>query len=449
MMEYVVSILTIGFFFVLFPMLLGLVLQSNHKQEPDYIYANGTVVELTLFLIVFSVAGYFDLSLHRLSGVYFYCALAVAAIALILVLKNRQKCLIKRTTMMSYALLMIGVVVFVILRKDTSSDNVMELALYYSQQDAYSEYFIAYYQVLAEICGIHVTMLCKWIIPFIVIFVLTALYREIFGKKIGICLLAFICLCFEMLPGYRLLWEAPWTAEAWIYYVIFPMFFVLVSAEQFDPAQKVSWIAVLMLGIVCALQGYGDILILCLIASALAIFIKKWLAKCSIEKIISKKRVIIGATVLFVIVSVCTGGCIITESEYAIPDNRFKMDKQVMEIRMMVEPLEEVKMIAPPEVMAQINDGDLKVTPFFLREPEKEDESVQRQQEQMKKDLKDNNYVPEKLIQHALKNGCNLVVAKASWELQEELFYEYGFKMIGETADYKVYQYLGESLWEQ
>ena len=48
-------------------------------------------------------------------------------------------------------------------------------------------------------------------------------------------------------------------------------------------------------------------------------------------------------------------------STFSIPDNRFKMDKEIMDVREMVESIPEVIMLAPTEVALQIQDCDEKV----------------------------------------------------------------------------------------
>ena len=140
--------------------------------------------------------------------------------------------------------------------------------------------------------------------------------------------------------------------------------------------------------------------------------------------------------------SVLLGGCIITDSAYGMPDNRYKINGEIMQIRMMAEPMEQPKMLAPPEVAAQIRDGDLKVSLVFG--PDAADyrgnDGILIRQKEIADDLMLNGYDVMKLIQHGTVEGCNLIVAYKAGDEQEEIFNQFGFFKLGETASYTVYE---------
>lgn len=115
-------------------------------------------------------------------------------------------------------------------------------------------------------------------------------------------------------------------------------------------------------------------------------------------------------------------GCILFNSTYAFPDNRFKMDKEIMDVREMLEDIPEVKMLAPFEVSVQIQDCDAKVK-LVCDNPS---------------ELCDMQSIDGMLNRYPDAN----IVVLPSTDADESLLYSLEYLKIGSTENYEVYKFV-------
>lgn len=473
------SLLITAYLLFLFPVLLGTLFMAGKEKEIGTAYLNGMVVSLGLFLAEAYVADYFALPLGRLANAYTVTVgiASVAALAVLAISGSRLKAV--KLYRFHYMAVLIITLLFVGLRLDTSGDDVLETALTavksgrmaafspYTGLELVTEepggYLPAFYAVLSKISGLHATMIGKLLMPFAVVLMGITAYRlllfRILGKDTkrswyGLWLILFLWLflCFPEIPGYLVLWEAPWTPECLVFICFLPLLIYLLSRRRWNGYFSFL-LAFLVIDI--ALTASGDmreraenalpflmvlLFVFALLRKRILWLFRHFISLCY-KKNVKNYGIPIGLAAL-ALVSVVLGGCIITESAYGMPDNRYKINAEVMQIRMMAEPVAQPKMLAPPEVAAQIRDGDLRVS--LVLGPNASDyagnDGMLIRQKEIADDLKVNGYDAMKLIQHGVTEGCNLIVAYKGGEEQEELFQQFGFSKLGETASYTVYE---------
>lgn len=478
MVGQILSWLIIGYLLFLFPVLVGSLLTREKEKEIGICYLKGMAVSFALFFLVAYVFDYLDASLSKLA--YAYAAtvivLSVCALGALIVQKGRMKA--SRFCLPPYLAAGIITVVFTVFRRDTSTDSVLESALTYLAYDRISGlspytgqelpgtihmgFVPAFYASLSRLSGIHVAVIGKILMPFAAVLMALAAYRLLIGhfcknktKRLawglwGILYL-WIFMCFAGFPGYRTLWEAAWTPECLIFICFLPSLISLFLEEAWEWRDSVFLTSLLIsVGFavdVRTMQGIKRMLPVILLI--LLLILIAWFVP-AVKKLPwtrAVKTVLISAAAVFAVLSVLGKGCIITDSAYAPPDNRYKIDREVMEIRMMLEDMESVRMLAPPEAAAQLRDGDLKVN--LLIGPDTELTSHTPEETRMREiaeDLRVNGYEPAKLIQHGGAEGCNVITAYREPDgeaAQEELFLSYGFAKIGETESYAVYSRIG------
>lgn len=438
MISNVVSLLIIAYLLVVFPVLLGMSVTSEKKQDVCVVYLYGTLVVITLFHIEAAVLWYLEQPLQLLAYVYGATVLFLSLLAVVQILKKNKRIGLPKDSYIAYGIAALIAIFMVVFRQDTSTDLLLEQALKMGAENRIGNLWVSYYEVLAKLGGVHVTLIGKWMIPLILAFVSFTAFRLLHKQSVWPVLIGWIFVCTDVFPSFLLLWESPWSPNAWGLCCLVPVFVILLWEKSWNAEKSILWIVVLiqlMLYAVCGL--HWQVLLYVLLAAAIC-----GIMLCKYKKILAG----IGLAGVFVLVFVCDS-CIFFNSTFAIPDNRFKMDKQVMEVRAMLEPMETAKMIAPPEVLLQINDGDLKVQSVVSVETLEEGALEQIQEEEMLLDLQNNQYSSEKLIQHARKEQCNIVVAYQEEEaLQDALFYKYGFILLGTTKDYRIYQFVSEDL---
>lgn len=435
MISNVVSLLIIAYLLVVFPVLLGMSVTSEKKQDVCVVYLYGTLVVITLFHIEAAVLWYLEQPLQLLAYVYGATVLFLSLLAVVQILKKNKRIGLPKDSYIAYGIAALIAIFMVVFRQDTSTDLLLEQALKMGAENRIGNLWVSYYEVLAKLGGVHVTLIGKWMIPLILAFVSFTAFRLLHKQSVWPVLIGWIFVCTDVFPSFLLLWESPWSPKAWGLCCLVPMFAILLWEKSWNAEKSILWIVVLiqlMLYAVCGL--HWQVLLYVLLAAAIC-----GIMLCKYKKILGG----IGLAGVFVLVFVCDS-CIFSNSTFAIPDNRFKMDKQVMEVRAMLEPMETAKMIAPPEVLSQINDGDLKVRSVVSIETLEEGALEKIQEEEMLLDLQNNQYSSEKLIQHARKEQCNIVVAYKGEEetIQRELFERYGFALLGQTEDYFVYQFM-------
>lgn len=479
MIGQIASLLITAYLLFLFPVLLGALFMAGKEKEIGTAYLKGMVVSLGLFLPEAYAADYFTLSVRQLANVYAVTVgiASVASLAVLVISGNRLKA--PKLYRFHYLAVFMVTLLFAGLRLDTSTDDVLETALMAVWSDRISAfspytglelavreaggYLSAFYAVLSKISGLHVTMAGKLLMPFAAAFMGITAYRLLLFRILGkdtkrswyglwMILFLWLFLCFPGFPGYRILWEAPWTPECLIFICFLPMLIYLLSVRKWNGRFSflLAFLAVdigLTAGADMRSGAKGLLPLLMVVLFLFALFRRRilWLLRYFIslcyKKNVKNYVIPIGMAALS-IASVFLGGCIITNSAYGMPDNRYKINAEVMQIRIMAEPLEEPRMLAPPEVAAQIRDGDLKVSLVFG--PEAADyngnDGILIRQKEIADDLEVNGYDDMKLIQHGMAEGCDLIVAYRAGEEQEEIYEQFGFLKLGETASYIVFQ---------
>ena len=479
MIGQIASLLITAYLLFLFPVLLGTLFMAEKEKEIGTAYLNGMVVSLGLFLTEAYVADYFALPLERLANAYTVTVgiASVAALAVLAISGRRLKGV--QLYRFHYLAVFVITLLFVGLRLDTSGDDVLETALTAVKSDRMSAfspytglelvteepggYLSAFYAVLSKISGLHATMIGKLLVPFAVVLMGITAYRLLLFRVLGkdtkrswyglwLILFLWLFLCFPEIPGYRVLWEAPWTPECFVFICFLPLLIYLLSRRRWNGYFSFL-LAFLVIDIALTASGNmrertkNALPFLIVLLLVFALFRKHilWLLRHIIslcyKKNVKNYGIPIGMAAL-ALVSVVLDGCIITESAYGMPDNRYKINAEVMQIRMMAEPVAQPKMLAPPEVAAQIRDGDLKVS--LAMGPDASDyagnDGMLIRQKEIADDLRLNGYDTMKLIQHGVAEGCNLIVAYKEGEEQEEVFKQFGFSKLGDTASYTVYE---------
>lgn len=485
MVGQILSWLIIAYLLFLFPVLAGSILIREKEKEIGICYFKGMAVSFAALFLEAYVFDYLDFTLSELAYAYAATVAVMSVFALTALIVRKGRIKISRAYLLPYIAAGILTGLFAVFRQDTSADSVLESALTHLSCDRISGlcpytgqelagtchrgYLPAFYGGLSRLSGIHVSVIGKIFMAFAAVFMALAAYRLFIGyfcknkEKRSVWFLwgilyLWIFLCFEGFPGFRALWEAPWTPECLIFICFLPAFISLFLQKAWEWRDSV-FLASLVISAGFAADGrilqkaerdlLAAFVVLLLILILTACFrllrIPAWRKGEKVENKSRKKHIMVagGAALVFALMSVLGKGCIITDSAYEIPDNRYKMNREVMEIRMMLEGMESVKMLAPPEVAAQIRDADLKV--HLLIGPDTEmicDSPSQIRLSEIAEDLKINGYEPAKLIQHGKSEGCNVIVAygePVGESEREELFLSYGFVKIGETKSYAVY----------
>lgn len=447
------------------------------------------------FLMTEAACLYLEGSLPGLVRVYALIVGLLSIVAVILLI--RQKAVVELSRTYRYHYLAAGILtfVFVVFKCDNSTDSVLEtamMALHTGKLYGYSPYtgqplmgnmlskmgsgglLPAFYAVLSKLSGIHVTVIGKLAIPFAVVCMALTAHRLLVCRLFGtdtkrsshalwLVLSAWIFFCFQGFVGYRPLWDAPWTSGCLIFYCIAPLLFYLFLEKEWNP----RFSALFLLTVVTFLllfpvdmweKAKGVAAVTAVFLILYAVFQKPPARLGNLIADVFPKKctggLIIPLTVVLpAVLSVIFHGCIITDSQYAMPDNRYKMDAEVMQIRTLLEPAAgEIKMLAPPKVCAQIRDADFKINLLFgtdALEAEADAEGIRIKE--IAQDLAVNEYEPVKLIQHARAENCNYVVSCKKTEAlgvqdADALFYQYGFLKAGETASYIVYEFIGDDL---
>lgn len=313
-----------------------------------------------------------------------------------------------------------------IFRLDTSTDCVLEMALtarLHKGNFSYSPFtgvdlampafwtpMTYVYSVLAQLFDVHPVLIGKFLMPLVVMFLFVTAWKMLFEQLLGknkraeialwILLISSLVFCFSKPYDFTGLWESPWTDKSMILYVLLPLTGALViwiikkmlyKMKKINDAEQIAERDVLD-----HIDGYLKIQNRCLTLS-----LALW-----------------GVAVVLAIVF---KGCILFNSTFAFPDNRFKMNKEIMEIREKVESIPEVRMLAPFEVGIQIRDCDDKVklvcSPYDMIQIDSIKEAVGK--------------YPEANI---------VVIPKA--EADEEVLYTLGYAKFDVTEEYEIYKYV-------
>ena len=316
--------------------------------------------------------------------------------------------------MIPYLMGLVFAVIIVLFRRDTATDMVLEQSLSMVLHDGASNYCpytdillseniridpMSYiYAWLAQFLDMHPILIGKWLMPCVVmaLFMIgySLLLSELFGKEstwnafIIATWLGISCTwCFGGTWDFTDLYVSPWTSKSILIYGVLPFVLFLICKLT----KKIFRLGTIQLG-----------------------------------EINRKKAIVFGiCSLIIMIMGSVQGGCIWFNSEYAIPDNRFKMDYEIMQIREMVEGMEEVRMVAPKEVAIQIRDCDHKVT--LVGTPDEMDNS---------------QFYTEALLD---ERPANIVVC-AKGKMTEEQFYGLGYLLYGETDTYVIYQFVSKDL---
>lgn len=479
MLGQIASLSITAYVLFLFPVLLGTLFTAGKEKETGISYLNGMTVSLGVFLVEAFAADYFALSLGQLAKTYAVTVgvASLGALAAPVIFKNRLK--MPKLYRFHYLAVLVVTLLFVGLRQDTSRDAVLETALtavFHDKLFSFSPYtgleveaggiggyLPLFYAVVSRISGLHVSMLGKLVMPFVTALMGFAAYRLLLSRFLGnatkrlwygLWLLLFLWLffCFPQIPGYRVLWEAPWTPECLVFICFFPMLIYLLSARKWSGRFSVL-LAFLCIDIALAATGRmrertGNVLPLLMALLFVFALLRKrilWLLRYFVSLCYKKNVKNYGipiALAVLALLSICLGGCIVTGSSYSMPDNRYKINGEIMQIRIMAEPIDKPKMLAPPEVAAQIRDGDFKVS--LLLGPDAFEytgnDGILIRQKEIADDLALNDYDAMKLIQHGKAEGCNMIVAYKEGKEQEEIFERFGYSKLGETDSYTVYK---------
>lgn len=261
---------------------------------------------------------------------------------------------------------MIFATVLCIFRLDTSTDCVLEMALtavLHKGDFSYSPFtgeimampvywspMTWVYMVLAQILDVHPVLIGKFLMPLVVVFLFITAWKMILEQLLGknrrtetalwLLLISSLVFCFSKPYDFTGLWESPWTDKSIVIYVLLPLtvaaliwmakkiFYKIKSIPDMEQSNK---------------RDVMDHISGCLKIKKkfFTLFLTFWAVS--------------------VVAAIAFNGCILFNSTYAFPDNRFKMNKEIMEIREMVEGVPEVKMLAPFEIGMQIRDCDDKV----------------------------------------------------------------------------------------
>lgn len=362
-----------------------------------------------------------------------------------------------------------------------------------------------FYAVISRLSGIHVTLIGKLLMPFVTVILFFFAWKELchslFEKREqrAVWVLCALCLLFAvnrtLVPGLPLdfagLWISPWSGGSLCVYVFLPVLVWILLKRRWHWDYAVLFLIGCLDIVLCLpvsvwftcgqeigsfqnllkenVGSFGFILIL-----AFAVILLLWALPSGLKQIGKTKQsrqnkkngqtkqsgqqrqrkqtksYLIclhgGIALLVLVVSFVTGSCAFSRLSMAKPDNRFKMDAQVMELREMAEQVSDAKMLAPMEVAAQMRDGDLKVSLLFGPEIlSMENQENDLRIKEAAGELVDCGYDAVKLIQHGTQFGCNLIVAYKNQE-NEALFHQYGYAKLGETTDYELYRYVGEAL---
>lgn len=483
----IISCVIIGYLLFLFPVLLGSLLIREKEKEIGICYLNGMVVSFAVFFLETYACNYFDFPLSRLAYAYAMTVVALTVFALCGLMVQKGRLRLPMAYLAHYAAAGILTAVFVVFRKDTATDSVLESALTHFAADriaglspytgeAYAEavqtgFVPAFYAVLSKLGGLHVSLIGKLLIPFAAVLLAMTAYRLLICRLCGndrkrtaqvlwVVVFLWVFLCFKGFPGYRMLWEAPWTPECLIRTCLLPLGLWLFTVPKWETRLSLLLTAVVVdigfaadHGVLQSLSRILPVVFAVLLLLLLGISMKRTLTRLwerMGENAGRKKFFSVALSVLAVIfagLSIVWNGCIVTDSTYVLPDNRYKMDREVMQIRMMLEDQGYIKMLAPPEVAAQIRDGDLKAGLFVGTDMERNpDTSESIRLKEIAVDVAINEYEPLKLIQHGMAEGCNIVVSysdESAKNGQEELFLTYGYAKRGETENYAVYEWVG------
>lgn len=309
--------------------------------------------------------------------------------------------------------------IFCVFRMDTSTDCVLEMArtavwhegsFFYSpftgeamETAAYWSPMTWIYAVLAQVFDVHPVLIGKILMPLIVMFLfITAwnvLFEQLFGKgaqaktALWILMISTLFFCFSTPYDFTGLWESPWTDRSLLSYVILPSLCAGIAKITRNSIKEKTNIKTM---------GGERNHYFTIGKKGLLVFTAFWM--------------------LGVIVAICLNGCILFNSNFVFPDNRFKMDAEVMDIRELVENVPEVKLLAPFEVAVQIQDCDAKVT-LACNNP--------------------NELYNRQPLEDTLKKypDANIVVCSKA-DADESFLYSMEYLKIGSTENYEVYKFV-------
>ncbi len=321
---------------------------------------------------------------------------------------------------------MIFATVLCIFRLDTSTDCVLEMALtavLHKGDFSYSPFtgeimampvywspMTWVYMVLAQILDVHPVLIGKFLMPLVVVFLFITAWKMILEQLLGknrrtetalwILLISSLVFCFSKPYDFTGLWESPWTDKSIVIYVLLP----LTVAALIWMAKKIFY----KIKCIPDMEQSNKRDVMDHISGCLKI---------------KKKFFTLFLTfwAVSVVAAIAFNGCILFNSTYAFPDNRFKMNKEIMEIREMVEGVPEVKMLAPFEIGMQIRDCDDKVKLVCSPYDETEIGSIK---ETLKK-----------------YNDANIVVLPKE-NADEDVLYTLGYTRMGITEEYEIYKFV-------
>ena len=464
-MKHIWEIIVIAYLLGIFPLLLGSGLIVGKKKNICKAYLYGYVLQICAFMCLCLVEMQMGCSLFTLTKSWKIIILVATLVLPAWKIYRKKWLTVKRWLtdtvqamkpyIWHYLVLFLVVCVLTLFQKDASrGDDVKQILDWYYQASlpqSGSPYAV-FYAMLAVFSGMHPTVIVKWIMPFIHSFCsLTAYYNlfayigknGIWGQKEGEKSREQKMMNRKILWIFLwiILWMVPFTNAGFVFGICCPLLFYLGLRN----AKCVNGSLRFLMGMVIAsailafprnlLHKMDVLLPVALLVIAVLAVVLLWILQNGRKKPKEKEKSILFTVLLTaLLVSIIVKGYTVFSNGVAIPDNRYKVDADIMQIRMMLEPFEYVKMLAPLEVMDQITDIDKKVDVLFDSANDSE----------IGADLEWAGYDDIKLLQHGLGFECNVVVAYAGDDrlAQDALFEEYDYRLLAECGRYVVYQYV-------
>lgn len=500
-MNQLMEICIIAYMLGIFPLLLGSGLVLDKKKNICKAYLYGFVLQICAFMCLCTVAMHMGMDLFALTkACKILTLIATLIMALILIakfcgafgIKTSYKALPQwlhdtvseyRPYLLELVIWFAVVVSFVFFMKDASKGGEVKRVLeaYYSTKlSSSASAYELYYAMLSVFSGMHPTVLVKWIMPFVISFCSFIACHQV-AKSLSLEKKE------TRLVLYVAIWCCAFYADYYLLFVCLPLMLALGIENMHRKNGRLSLLtAIAMLSIVLAFPGsimtrYVNVLPFVVLALALVVIlvmacvsVAKYsenrgrkvdlLDTRSVEKHSSEKYLVRYSSLLLyflLAISLCIKVYTIVTSGIAVPDNRYKVDADVMQVRMAVEPFSEVKLLAPIEVMDQITDIDQKVSILFDTQlladkdissfgiigawrTENINASLPGNIDDVELDLHRADYGDMKLLQHGLRFQCNVIAAYAGADrvAQDALYQEYDYQFLAECGKYVVYQYV-------
>lgn len=458
-MDKCITLLGIGYLFIIVPVVLGIFFDKKDKIDFAKAWISGFVGLYGVLISIFFVERQIDTVRIWMKQYGIYGFIVVTGLLFLIVLYKvikRKLLLLWNREYLKQEVTLLGITAFmVVFRQDTSLDSVLEHAN--AIQMGYTKEHLASYWIeyCSEFCHMPATVMGKWIMPFILSFATITVWKMLIEKmtvsikdRKKLLWILEACLLFFAFPiegSFRDFWEMPWAATSILVYIFVPYFLYLLADTEWNVKKAV--LVIIMLNTFLCLGFFADdemlmgaFVNILLFGLFLAVY-RWWLSRNHI--VFRGKWITWVVTPGICLLSIIFHGCIITESRYAIPDNKYKMDKSVMQLRILAQEVSKPVMLGDLQVLSQINDCDTFVTiPYdadiLQREVEPQDEHLL----DTVKTLELNHYEPIVMIQKAEMLGCNLIaypISKDFTENPEEIFAYFGYRVLGVDDKYVLY----------